>query len=205
MFLYGASGHAKVIIDILELQGEPIEGIFDDNTSIDRLLEYSVETFPKAFSSSKHLIISIGDNYIRKKLATLVSASFGNAIHPSALLSRRSSYGVGTVIMGGVTINSDVKIGNHCIVNTNASIDHDCIVEDFVHISPNVALCGNVQIGEGSHIGAGAVIIPGKKIGKWCVIGAGAVVISDVPDYCTSVGNPSKVIKCGELSKYIKF
>ncbi len=86
-------------------------------------------------------------------------------------------------------------VGKHCIINSNASVDHDCILEDFVHISPNATLCGGVFVGKCSHIGAGAVIIPGKRIGKNAIVGAGAVVISDIPDNAVAVGNPARVIR----------
>jgi acetyltransferase EpsM len=97
--------------------------------------------------------------------------------------------------MPGVTVNSSTTIGAHCILNTNSSIDHDCILDNYVHISPNATLCGGISIGEGTHIGAGAVVIPGIKIGKWCTIGAGSVIINNIPDYSTVVGNPGKIIK----------
>jgi len=195
MFLYGASGHAKVIIEILESQGIKIEELFDDNESIKSLLGYPVTRLTGALGENKKLIISIGGNINRKKIATSVRAEYGIAIHPDAIVSKRSSIEEGTVIMGGVTINVDAHIGKHCIVNTNASIDHDCTLKDFVHISPNVALCGNVLVGEGSLVGAGSVVIPWKKIGKWCTIGAGSLVIKDIPDYATAAGNPAQIIK----------
>lgn len=200
MYLYGASGHAKVIIEILELIGEPIEGLFDDNTSIAHLLNYPVKPFPGELDPDNKLIISIGNNHIRRKITSFIKAQFGTAIHSSAIISKRSFIEPGTVVMGGVTINTDVKIGKHCIINTNSSVDHDSILVDFVHISPNVAICGGVEVGEGTHIGAGAVIIPGKKIGKWCTIGAGSVIIKDIPDYSIAVGNPCVVIKTIEPS-----
>lgn len=195
MYLYGASGHAKVIIEILELMGEPVEGLFDDNASIRGLLNYPVRPFSPELDANCELIISIGSNPIRRKIASVVRAYFGTAIHSSAIISKRSSVEAGTVVMGGVTINTDVKIGRHCIINTNSSVDHDAALKDFVHISPNVTVCGAVEVGEGTHIGAGAVVIPGRKIGKWCTIGAGSVVIKDIPDYSTAVGNPCTVIK----------
>ncbi len=68
-------------------------------------------------------------------------------------------------------------------------------LEDFVHISPNVAIAGGVKIGEGTHIGIGACIIPGITIGKWVTVGAGAIIIKDVPDFAVVVGNPAKIIK----------
>ena len=96
--------------------------------------------------------------------------------------------------MAGVAIEADTLIGKHCIINTFSSINHECRIGDFVHISPNATLCGGVEVGEGSWIGAGAVVIQGIKIGKNCMIGAGAVVIRDVPDGTTVAGNPAKRI-----------
>ena len=90
-------------------------------------------------------------------------------------------------------IQIGTKIGNHCIVNTAASIDHDCVLEDFTFVGPNATLCGEVHIGEGSFIGAGSVILPGIKIGKNCMIGAGSVVTKDIPNNVTVYGNPAKI------------
>lgn len=195
MYLYGASGHAKVIIEILESQGVKIEGLFDDNESVKSLLQFPVQKFITSFIQNKELIISIGNNVIRRKIVAAIKAEYGIAIHPKSTISQRSFIGEGTVVMAGVTVNSGTQIGMHCIINTNASVDHDCVLENFVHISPNAALCGDVHIDEGTHIGAGSIIIPGKRIGKWCTIGAGSVVIKDIPDYSIAIGNPCKIIK----------
>ena len=81
------------------------------------------------------------------------------------------------------------------IINTSCSIDHDCTLEDYVHVSPNATLCGTILVGEGTHIGAGATIIPNISIGKWVTIGAGAVIIENVPDHAVVVGNPGRIIK----------
>ena len=196
MYLYGASGHAKVIIEILELCEIEIKGLFDDNPEIKKILDYKVlGSFNFSIINNDQIIISIGNNKLRKEISKKIPTDFGTAIHPSAVISKRSSIGSGTVIMGNAIINSDTKIGNHVIINTSASIDHDCIIEDFVHISPNATLCGGVTVGEGTHIGAATVIIPGINIGKWATIGAGAVVIRDIPEFSTVVGNPAKIIK----------
>jgi sugar O-acyltransferase (sialic acid O-acetyltransferase NeuD family) len=201
VYLIGASGHAKVVIEILENQRVEIGGLQDSNPEIKTLLHYKVfENFPSAFNPIEDkVIISIGNNLIRKRLASLTDYKFISAIHINTNISKRSVIGEGAAIMAGVSINSSCKIGDHVIINTNASIDHDCILEDFVHISPNVALAGNVKIGEGTHIGIGASIIQGIKIGRWCTIGAGAVIIKDIPDGATVVGNPGKVIKIKEV------
>jgi len=194
IYLYGAGGHAKVIIDILEMQGNTVAGIFDDNLT-KKVWNFPTLAFPGPFDFSKdELIISIGNNLIRERISKTI-ANFLTAIHPSSVVSRYASIAEGSVIMAGAIINASTTIGNHCIINTNASVDHDCVLQDFVHISPNVTLCGDVFVGKCSHIGAGAVIIPGKKIGINSVVGAGSVVISDVQDNTVVVGNPARFIK----------
>lgn len=198
MFLFGASGHSKVIIDLLTASKISIRGLFDDNLEIKRLLEYSVfGAFDEEILGDDSLIVSIGINKIRKKIVEKLpqNIKYGVAIHPSSLISNYASIEVGTVVMQGTVIQSCVKIGKHCIINTSASVDHDCQIEDYVHISPNATICGGVSIGEGTQVGAGAVIIPGIKVGKWSLIAAGAVVLKDVPDNVMVLGNPGRVIK----------
>lgn len=196
MLLYGGSGHAKVVIDCLLASGLPVHGIFDDNPALSNLLNFPVlGLYKKDYLRSEEIIISIGNNIIRKKVAQQVEHLFGKTIHPSALLSTFAAVSVGTVIFHNSVVQAGAFIGKHCIINTAASVDHDCELEDFVHISPHATLSGNVKVGEGTHIGAGATVIQGITIGKWCTVGAGAVVIRDVPDHATVVGVPAKIIK----------
>lgn len=192
MYLYGASGHAMVIMDILKANGISIEGLVDDNPERNDLLGFSV--FHGKLDASP-LIISIGNNKIRKKIAESYSAEFGTAVHPSAIVSEYAQIGEGTVVMQGAIIQTCAKVGKHCIINTGASVDHECQIDDYVHISPHATLCGNVHVGEGTWIGAGTTVIQGVKIGKWCMIGAGSVVTKDIPDGVLAVGNRCKIIK----------
>ncbi len=196
MLLYGASGHGKVIISTLESQKEIISGIFDDDITKKLLDDYQIlGKYDSNFNSNEKIIIAIGDNTIREKKSTQIIHQFGIAVHPSALIDRVTTIELGTVVFHNSVIQRGTKIGKHCIINTNASIDHDCVIEDFVHISPNATLCGTIKIGKGTHIGAGATILPNITIGKWCKIGAGSVVTKNIPDNCTVVGVPGKVIK----------
>lgn len=198
VWLYGASGHGRVIIEILKDLNYTIKGVFDDGDNLhSSLLKIPIlgKFAQNEWSTSDKLIISIGDNLIRKKISKRINVEFTKAIHPSAIISSSVVINVGTVVMAGAIVNSCTKIGEHCIINTNSSIDHDCLIGNFVHISPGAVLTGGVTIGEGAHIGAGAIIIPGIKIGKWVTVGAGAVIIKDIPDYTTVVGNPGKIIK----------
>jgi sugar O-acyltransferase (sialic acid O-acetyltransferase NeuD family) len=194
--LYGASGHSKVIIDILKSNSTAIAGIIDDNPKTSGILGFSVvKNEGLDYSDIQSMIISIGNNKVRQRISGQLKMKYVNAIHPTAVLSNEITLGEGTVIMAGAIINPHAFIGNHCIINTGAVIEHDCHIADFAHISPHVSLAGNVQVGEGSHIGIGATVIQGIKIGKWATIGAGAVIIRDIPDYAVVVGNPGKIIK----------
>jgi sugar O-acyltransferase (sialic acid O-acetyltransferase NeuD family) len=197
IYLIGASGHAKVVLEILEVGAHEIGSLCDANPSIISLLDYKVVSkLPEDFNTDNDsLIISIGNNSIRKRIANEHSNNYTVAIHPRANISKRAVISEGTVVMSGVCVNSETRIGMHCIINTNSSIDHDCSLENFVHVSPNAVLAGNVFVGEGTHIGIGASIIQGIKIGKWATIGAGAVIVKDVPDYAVVVGNPGRIIK----------
>lgn len=193
MFLYGAGGHAKVIMDIVHAEGGYIEALIDDDDSLKEVM--GVKVINGRTDHISPLIISIGNNKVRKLIAEKVTAEFARAIHPSAIVSGSVRIGVGSVVMQGAIVQSCASIGRHCIINTGASVDHECQIGDYVHISPRCTLCGNVSVGEGSWIGAGSVVIPGVKIGKWSIIGAGSVVVRDIPDGVLAFGNPCKIIR----------
>lgn len=194
LYIIGASGHAKVIIEIAEAQQIHVVAAIDMDLNKKQILDYPVyQTMP---DTAKNVCIAIGNNNIRERIAAEnAQYTFPVLRHPAANISTRSTIGAGTVVMAGVSINSEARIGKHCIINTNASIDHECVIEDYVHLSPNVALAGNVSVGHHTHIGIGASVIQNIKIGNHCTIGAGAVIIKDVPDGSTVVGNPGKIIK----------
>lgn len=196
MLLYGAGGHAKVVVDCLDSQEVEIEAIFDDATELVSLNGFDViGEYDSSYCPDDQIIISVGDNTKREKLVNKVSHRFGKAIHSSCVVSPYARVGEGSVIIHGSVVQTGAKIGKHVIVNTMSSVDHDVSIGDFAHISPKVTLCESVHIGEGVHIGAGATVLPNIKVGKWCVIGAGAVITQNLPDYSLVVGVPGKVIR----------
>lgn len=197
MLIYGASGHAKVVVDCLKSMNERILAVFDDDRLKNLFLEYvvindySAEVYP-----AEPIILAIGDNATRKRLAEeKIRHSFGRAKHISSVAEQHVTIGDGTVLFHQSVIQSGSEIGSHVIVNTAASIDHDCIIGDYVHIAPHATLCGNVIVGEGTLVGAGSTVVPGIKIGKWCVIAAGSVITKNIPDHSIVRGNPGKIIK----------
>jgi len=195
MYLIGASGHAKVIVDILKSNGIEVSAFIDKNEAITTFFDKPVYREDFLNQLQKNCIISIGNNSIRKRIAEqFKNLSFISAIHSSAIISNSVQIQEGTVVMHGSVIQADSVIGKHVIINTMASVDHDNVIEDYVHIAPGVRLCGGVSIGEGSILGVGTVVIPGIKIGKWCTIGAGSVIVKDIPDHSKVYGNPGRII-----------
>ena len=201
--IIGAGGHAKVIADIIEKSGDEIVGFLDDNKEIGTTIikEYKVigdlnNRFAMAVTKKNlEFIIAIGDNKKREEISHSPNLKFYTAIHPSAQMGLDVEIQEGTVIMANACINSSAKIGKHCIINTGAIIEHDNIIEDFVHISPNVALGGTVKIGKSTHVGIGSTIKNNITICENCKIGAGAVVVKDIEKEGTYIGVPAKGIK----------
>ena len=199
VYLFGASGHGKVVKDILNANGVKVEAFVDDNLSVDECAGRIVLHDAKGLSP---MIVSIGVNKIRRNVVERLLANakaygndfeFATAIHPSAIVSPTAKIGEGTVVMAGAVINADAVIGKHCIVNTGATVDHDCVIGDYCHIAPGAHVSGGTHIGEGTWIGVGACVIQGINIGKDCMIGAGSVVVKDIPDAVTAYGNPCRV------------
>jgi sugar O-acyltransferase (sialic acid O-acetyltransferase NeuD family) len=209
--VYGAGGHAKVVLDVLEKVGTcAIVGLLDDSAELagDTRSGYRVLGGSALFrglieEGVKGMIVALGDNLRRRAVFDAARAAgfeLVAAIHPSALLGSRVKIGAGSVLVAGVVVNVDAEIGDNVIVNTSASVDHDCRIGAHVHLSPGVHLAGRVTVGEFTHIGIGAAVLPNLTIGKHCIVGAGSVVREDVPDGMVVAGNPARIIKPNEVA-----
>jgi len=217
IIIIGSSGHAKVIIDIIEKENKyHIIGLLDKFKKVgEEVLGYKIIGKEKDTPSliEKYDVvgglIAVGDNWTRKniyeKIKTIMpSFSFVKAIHPSAQIARNVQIGNGTVIMGGTIININATIRDHCILNTNSSLDHDCFMDDFSSLAPGVTIGGNVTIGQCSAVSLGANVIHGVTIKEHAVVGAGSVVLKDVPKFSIVYGIPAKIIRKREAEeKYL--
>ena len=103
--------------------------------------------------------------------------------------------GIAVMAVAGAVINAEARIDDFSIINTHASVDHDCWVGEGAHVCPGSTLAGNVRIGSLAFIGAGATVIPGTTIGQHATIGAGASVLKDVPDGASAWGVPARIMR----------
>lgn len=204
VIVIGASGHARVISDIIKLSNDELVGFLDDNQDIqgneifdNKIVLGTTSEEDVLKYKDCYFIIGIGSNRIRKLIAEKYpNLKWYTAIHPSAIIGSYVEIGEGTVIMPGVVINTGTKVGNHCIVNTCVSLDHDNILEDYVHISPGSHLAGTVTIKESTWICSGVTIINNVTIEKNNIIGAGATVIDNIEEENnTYVGVPVRKLK----------
>jgi UDP-N-acetylbacillosamine N-acetyltransferase len=214
LIIWGASGHARVVADIVRCENRySIAGFLDDLHP-----ERAGETFEGApirggreqlvgggrlarlagGTPAPLVIIAFGDCAARLEAARFVAAKgleLAKAIHPSAVIAASARIGAGSVVAANAVVNPGAVVGANAIINTAASVDHDCVIGDGAHICPGVRLAGNVRVGEASWIGIGAVVADGRTIGSGCVIGAGAVVVSDIPDGVVAFGVPARVTR----------
>lgn len=212
----GAGGHAKVVLDILEKQNcYEIAGLLDAHKPAGtevygyRVLGEETALAGDALRDIAYAIVAIGDNWVRslvaKKLTLLrPDLRFATAIHPAAVLAKGTVIGAGTAVMAGVVVNSDTVVGQHCLLNTGASLDHDNAFGDFASIAPGAVTGGGVQVGEYTAISLGAKISHNRSLGSHSVIGAGALVLQDVGSRSLCWGTPAKVIRQREIGeKYL--
>ena len=195
MVLYGASGHAKVVIDICQINNHKVNAIIDDNVNISSILGRKVIQLKNLKPSNDKIIVSIGNNRISKNVVKKLDNSFGIAIHPNAIIDDSVDLKEGSVVMAGTVINSSTKIGRHCIINTSCSIDHDNKFSDFSSAGPGVITGGNVEVGYQSYIGLGSLVRHNVKILDNTIVGFGSLVNKDCKKNLIYWGSPAKKIR----------
>ena len=187
--IIGAGGHGKVVGEIALLNNYKIINFYDDRAN-------KIKDFPFIISGSfKELkdnlndydsfFVAIGENKVRFEIMEWLKnydLNIVNLVHPSSTISKFSSLGLGNCIMANAVVNAGTTIKEGVIINTSTSVDHDCLIEDFAHISPNSTLSGGVKIGKFTHLGSGTSVHPGINIGDNVKIGIGSKIFKDISD-----------------------
>jgi sugar O-acyltransferase (sialic acid O-acetyltransferase NeuD family) len=202
LLLWGAGGHAKVVLDCAGAMDVFQNIAFIDDAGADEFCGHTVLGTGEVLAllaghGYTEILVSIGDNRVRAVcFARALEHGMVGAIliHPSATISPSATIGPGTVVMPGVIVNAGTRIGRNCIVNTSAIVEHDCVIGDHVHLSPRVALAGGVRVGALAHLGLGAIVLPGATIGGGSIVGAGSVVLKAVAPATTVAGVPARVL-----------
>lgn len=189
-YIIGIGSHSEVIYSIFKHAGDDSR-FLSYPSSVDTKTLSGVIADKYAGGLTEHLesksskaddtfIIGIGDNKMREEIARkYTQLVYINAIHPKVTIideGKTFKIGVGNVICPGVVIQTGVVIGNHNIINTNASVDHHNNIGSYCHLAPNTAICGNVTIYDGVFIGVGSSVVPKVKIGAWQFIKANTLV-----------------------------
>jgi sugar O-acyltransferase (sialic acid O-acetyltransferase NeuD family) len=207
MLIIGAKGFAKEVLEIV-FQLNQLENLafYDDVNDyvsshlFDRfpILKTTEEALTYFKTTDNRFTLGIGNPVLRKKLHDKFKALggvFASTISQTNIGNYDVSIGIGSNILGGVTISNSVTIGIGCLLYYNSIITHDCIIGDFVEISPAAIILGRTEIGNYCHIGANVTILPDVRIGSNVIIGAGSVVTKDIPNNSLVIGTPGKVIK----------
>ncbi|HPQ96845.1 MAG: acetyltransferase [Thiothrix sp.] len=204
LFILGAGGHGKVVLDIARAMGRWEQHVFlDDGLPVSTrvmgaVVAGNIMLLSGLLKPGDDWFPAIGNNAVRRQWLHYLGRFLPPPvylIHPAAVVSPHALIGEGTVVMPGAVVNAASRIGQGCIINTASSVDHDCVLGDVVHISPGAHLGGNVEVGAGSWIGIGAHVRHGIRIGAGVMVGAGATVISDIGPGQTVVGTPARPLK----------
>lgn len=212
--VWGGRGQARVLLEIIDWQGNGKVVVFfeNDRTVVSPLpgvpIYYGLEGYREWLSLQPKTervsaIAAIGGDRGRVRLDYLAMFEKDglltrSLVHPTASLLSGAAIGSNCQILAHAVVGVNSVLGAACIVNTKASVDHDCHVADGVHIAPGATLCGEVSVGCCSFVAAGAVILPRITIGSNVIIGAGSIVTRNVPDNVVVYGNPAKIIRENE-------
>ncbi|MFS4417478.1 acetyltransferase [Maribacter sp. 2307ULW6-5] len=208
IIIFGASGHGSVVADCVERSGGyRIVGFVDSFKGKGMVhhgypvlgSEYDLPFVISKFNV-KGGIVAIGDNWCRKGMVDRIlridpNFNFVMVVHPKAVMSNNAVIGPGSVVMPGAVVNAGAVVGEHCILNTNVSLGHDGVMDNFSSLAPRVATGGNLFLGRFSAVGLGSSIIENIEIGEHTVIGAGSLVVGNVPSYVVAYGSPAKLVR----------
>lgn len=200
IYIFGAGGHTRALLSLLNLNGYEILGIYDESfnpnvneriNSIDLIGNYS------HFKNDKAIVLSIGDNSKRKRLYESFQNHIykQNVFHPTCFIDETAVLESSNFIFANVVLNTNVKIGRNNIINTGAIIEHEVKIGSHNHISVGSIICGRSTIGNNCFLGAGTVVNDKVNICDNVVIGSNSTVIKSVLEPGVYVGNPLRKIK----------
>lgn len=208
--LWGATGQARVLRECLGHLGISVVALFDNDESVRSPFEdvavlggrVAFEAWVRqrdARTESTGFLAAVGGERGADRFAIhteLVGHGLVplRVVHPTAFVADDTILGEGSQILAQSAVCVGVELGVACIVNTAASVDHECKLGDGVHVCPGARLAGCVIVERFATIGIGASVLPRMRVGEGAVVGAGAVVIDHVEPYTVVVGVPARPV-----------
>lgn len=206
LYIFGASGFSREVADIaLNLNYKEIKFIDlvpgqDEITGFEIIAE---DYLGKLDLEQCEFIIGVGEGSIRERIFNKFSdLKYINLIHPSVTFGNKQYEQIklqkGNILCAGARLTSNIKMGNFGVYNLNITVGHDCVIDDFVTISPGANVSGNVHLKNCTYIGTGATILQGHSLEKkltineGATVGAGAVVVKEVSSNTIVKGIPAK-------------
>jgi sugar O-acyltransferase (sialic acid O-acetyltransferase NeuD family) len=204
IFVYGAGGHSRAVAEVIRRQGlYRIACVLDDVQQPPEVLgapwiggREALDTLAR--DGIRRGIVAIGDNATRAAaIGEVDAAGLGHVtvIDPSAVIASDAVVDDGVAIMPFAFSGANSAIGRGSIVNTGGTLDHDCVLGAFAHLSAGSHTTGGCAIGDLAFVGIGSVLGKPVTIGEGTIVGAGAVVLSDLPPWVVAVGVPARVIR----------
>lgn len=210
--IYGYGGHGLEVeelagvINIKDNRWEKIIFVDDAKEKIDNQKIFLFEEVVGKYSQDNiEFFVGIGEPGIREKIYNKVKAkgyNFAILIHPCAIVAESAEIEEGVMIGSNAFVSVKTHLHENVLIQPMAAVDHECTVGKNSVVSSFVAMGGGSSLGENSFIGLNACIKQGISIGDGSVVGMGAVVIRNIPDKVMAVGNPSKIIKMGDVRAF---
>ena len=113
-------------------------------------------------------------------------------MHPNVDVPAGCEVGVGSIVLAGVALTAAVTVGSHVVVMPNATLTHDCVLQDFSTVCAGVALGGGVVVGRAAYLGMNASVRENVRVGEGATLGMGAALLVDQPDGETWAGVPAR-------------
>jgi sugar O-acyltransferase, sialic acid O-acetyltransferase NeuD family len=214
IIVYGCGGQGREAVQLIKdinkiYKKWEIIGFIDDDTKfLNKVINGipvlgQIHVLENYRSDDIYVTCAVGGSSARRKIVfnimkTYSFVKFATLIHPSAVISENAEIGSGTIIAANTTVSTNVIIGEHVLINYNVSVGHDSNIEQFASVYPGSNISGDVKILEASTIGSGSVLLPSVVVGQNSIVGAGAVVTKNLPQNCTAVGVPARVIKIND-------
>ena len=211
ILIFGSGLHSKVILsEIIQIKGYRVIGFVDENIKKGTIIENYKNKKYKVVSNIKGInkllnkntfgIIGIGSNFIRKKVAEEINKIYKNfnwatIISINSAINGNVRIGKGSIIVSGSVINTGTKIGEHCLINTSSSIDHDNTFKNYSSTGPGVITGGNVKLGQCSYLGIGSTVKHRITIQDNTIIGAQSLVLKNCDKNSIYFGIPAKKIR----------